>query len=174
MTDNFPACLAFTLQHEGGFSDRPADRGGATNMGITASTLASWYGHAVTTQQVETLPQAVAAQIYQSRYWQTVNAAALPPGLDLMVFDFGVNHGPESSVMRLQGLLGLQQDGIIGPQTLGAIKAHALNWIIATLGYSQQTFYNQLAQDDPEEAEFLAGWLARCSDRTKAAQAMVA
>ena len=42
MDDNFDACLAFTLKEEGGYSDNPADPGGATNMGITLATYRQW------------------------------------------------------------------------------------------------------------------------------------
>ena len=42
MDDNFDTCLAFTLQEEGGYSDNPADPGGATNMGITLATYRQW------------------------------------------------------------------------------------------------------------------------------------
>jgi hypothetical protein len=42
MDDNFDTCLAFTLKEEGGYSDNPADPGGATNMGITLATYRQW------------------------------------------------------------------------------------------------------------------------------------
>ena len=170
---NFPACLDFTLAHEGGFVDMREDRGGATNMGITADTLADWLGRAVAPQDVQGLTRETARAIYQTEYWQPVNGNALPPGLDLMVFDFAVNVGPQTSAKHLQGLFkGLRQDGIIGNLTLTAIRMHALDWIIATLGLSQQAYYNDIVQASPTQSVFLAGWLARCSDRTAAAKTM--
>ena len=36
--DNFAACLAQVLLSEGGWSDHPADPGGATMKGITLAT----------------------------------------------------------------------------------------------------------------------------------------
>ena len=42
--DNFAACLAELLVHEGGHVDHPKDPGGPTNMGITIATLADWRG----------------------------------------------------------------------------------------------------------------------------------
>ena len=41
----FDACLAVVLVQEGGYSDDPADPGGATNMGITRDTLARLAGN---------------------------------------------------------------------------------------------------------------------------------
>jgi lysozyme family protein len=34
--------------HKGGYVDHPADPGGATNLGITHTTLAAWWGRPVT------------------------------------------------------------------------------------------------------------------------------
>lgn len=172
---NFAPCLQFTLAHEGGFVDDPADRGGATNMGITQETLSNWLGRAVSMQEVQQLPRVIAAQIYAHEYWAPVAGDKLPAGLDLMVFDFGVNAGPGTSARRLQGLFqGLRQDGAIGPVTLKAVAAHDLAWIISALDYSQQAYYNALVTEDATQERFLAGWLARCSDRAKAARAMMA
>jgi lysozyme family protein len=40
-----------------------------------------------------------------------------------MVFDFGVNAGPRTSVKVLQRAVGVVDDGAIGPKTLAAVKA---------------------------------------------------
>ena len=45
----------------------------------------------------------------------------LPSGLNYAVFDFGVNSGPSRAAKYLQALVGVSQDGKIGPQTIGAV-----------------------------------------------------
>ena len=50
-----------------------------------------------------------------------MQCGALPAGLDLEVFDFGVNSGPAESVKTLQRLVGVTQDGSVGPITLAAV-----------------------------------------------------
>lgn len=42
MRDNFAACLAETLSHEGGWADDPRDAGGATMKGVTLATYRRW------------------------------------------------------------------------------------------------------------------------------------
>lgn len=117
----FAACLAEVLRHEGGYVDHPNDPGGATNLGITRATLSDWRGRPVTKSEVRALTVAEASAIYRARYWDPVRGDALPPGVDLAVFDFAVNSGPGRAARTLQQVLGVTQDGAIGPITLAAI-----------------------------------------------------
>ena len=165
---NFDACLAFTLAQEGGFANNSADPGGPTNMGITSTTLANWLGRPVSLTDVQGLTQATAAQIYRARYWSAVNGDSLPVGIDLMLFDWAVNAGPVSAVMRTQKLVHVQTDGIVGPQTLEAISSHDPRWLIALMGAARAAFYEGL-----NEPQFLPGWLNRNNACCSAALAML-
>src|SRR5260370_42178613 len=122
MADMFDACLAFTLRAEGGYVDDPADPGGATNMGITLATYREWSGDpASVPPRSRTEPTARA--IYRSLYRNPLRADALAIGLDLSVFDMGVNAGIWRSARLLQralGFTGEEVDGCIRPETLGA------------------------------------------------------
>ncbi len=166
---NFQACLDFTLEAEGGYVDNPQDPGGATNMGITQATYSAWLGRPVSVDEVRALPKIIAGQIYKANYWDAINGNELPAGVDLMVFDFGVNAGTATSAKRLQGFLNITQDGIIGPQTLDAVKNYEPALLIKWLGASQQTYYHQLGMP-----EFLDGWMARTKKRTTRALEMAA
>ena len=58
------------IAREGGYSDHPADRGGATHFGITqAVARANGYaGH------MKALPRAAAETIYRQLYWESPGA----------------------------------------------------------------------------------------------------
>lgn len=121
----FEICLAHVLRHEGGYVDHPADPGGATNMGITHKTLARWRQVSpwwdLPKQAVRDLDHGEAGQIYRALYWNACRAGNLPPGLDLAVFDFAVNSGPDRAIRSLQAALGVAVDGQVGPLTLAAV-----------------------------------------------------
>lgn len=115
----FDICVAITLKHEGGYANHPDDPGGATNMGITHRTLADWRGvKSVTRGDVRALTKAEAKAIYKAKYWDALRCSDLPVGLDLVVFDYGVNSGVRRSAKMLQRVLGVQVDGVIGPVTV--------------------------------------------------------
>lgn len=92
--NNFEACAAFTFKYEGGYVDHPRDPGGATNLGITIGTLRAWRKAPVTKADVRALTKHEAMQIYRANYWNAVGGDGLPHGVDLAVWDYGVNSGP--------------------------------------------------------------------------------
>lgn len=173
----FERCLDEVLRFEGGYADHPSDPGGATNMGITRKTLARW--RAVTPWwslakgEVQRLDRTEAAKIYRASYWDRVNGNKLPAGLDLALFDFAVNSGPDRAVKMLQGRLGVVADGQVGPLTLNAIKTQiALKGaagLIDALCDQRLDFLTRLATF----AVFGKGWTARVAAIRKAALAAV-
>lgn len=165
-SSRFQACLAEVLRHEGGYADHPADPGGATNMGITLATLSDWRGRPVTKQEVRDLTVAEAGEIYRARYWQPIRGDALPPGVDLAVFDFAVNSGPARAVKALQSVLGVAQDGIIGPATLAALaSAPGAVEVITDLCDARMRFLRSLST----WPTFGGGWTRRVAEVEAAA-----
>jgi lysozyme family protein len=166
--DGFATCLAFTLKAEGGFVDNPNDPGGATNMGITLATYRTWVGDpAAPVSAIQTLSQTVASAIYRGNYWNPLRADGLPAGVDLCVFDFGVNTGIWRSGRILQQALGFaadQIDGSIGPITLAAAGKADPATLVNSLADRQETFYRSLSTF----ADFGRGWL-NCTDARRAA-----
>ena len=122
MRETLPAALKLMFGHEGGYSNRSSDAGGPTKFGITHKTLAAHRGvKSVTAAQVKAMPLAEAEAIYRKSYWTQSGGDVLPVGLDYAAFDFGVNSGPSRAVKVLQGVVGVAQDGKIGPATLAAV-----------------------------------------------------
>jgi hypothetical protein len=168
--DNFDRCVAVTLAYEGGFCDDPTDAGGATNFGITKRTLEAYLGYAVSVDDVRAMSSSTAIAIYRANYWNQMRCGDLPMGVDLMVFDYGVNAGPATAIKALQGLVRVAQDGSIGPQTLGAVA-----------GATPMTLVNGLAQARlrdlrglPSFPQFGDGWTKRVTDVQQKAQQMAA
>lgn len=121
MSDRFPHCMTFVFGKEGGYVDDPDDRGGPTNMGITLATLRSWRRDpTLVAADVARMSRGEAQTIYREWFWEEPNFHLLPPGLDLLMFDFGVNSGPERATKFLQDSLGVEPDGKVGPITIEA------------------------------------------------------
>jgi lysozyme family protein len=91
------------------------------------------------------LTRDAAVSLYHDRYWLPCGAPSLPRGLDLLVFDAGVNMGPRVAVKLLQDILAVPADGIPGPRTLGA-ASHFANQreLRALYNDSRQRAYEQM------------------------------
>lgn len=176
MIYNFTASFGFMLTQEGGWSNNPADPGGPTMHGITLASFTSWrrrYGRPdPTAEDLRNISLFEEQQFYRINYWDTVKGDELPDGLDLSVFDFGVNAGPSRSIQLLQeacGLKGADIDGMIGPITIAAAERMSSFILIALLADKQEHYYRSL----PTFPTFGKGWLARTQRRRAAAMALV-
>jgi Glycosyl hydrolase 108/Predicted Peptidoglycan domain len=156
----FGSCMAVVLREEGGFVDNPADPGGATNMGITLRTLAAWRHAPTSVEDVRNLSVDEAERIYRAHYWNAMSCDSLPAGVDLMVFDFGVNAGPEEAIRTLQRAVGVTADGRMGPATLGAVARMNPADLTARLAEERLNFYRGLSTF----STFGAGWTRRVDE----------
>ena len=140
-------------------------------MGITLATYREWSDEPnLSDAQVKDMTLKTARAIYRSLYWNPLRADALPPGVDLSVFDMGVNTGIWCSAKLLQQALGFTGvDGSIGPDTLAAVDRLDARTLVNNLADRQVAYYRSLA-DFPT---FGTGWLNRTEARRDAAVAMI-
>jgi lysozyme family protein len=169
---NFNKCLSVILHHEGGFVNHPKDPGGATNLGVTKKVYEEWVGHPVTEQVMRKLTPQLVSSLYKVKYWNVLKCDDLPAGLDLCVFDFGVNAGTGRSARYLQRLVGAREDGAIGPKTLSLVKALVTlkggDNVVDEFQESRRVYYRKL----PTFSTFGRGWLRRVDEVEVAAKAM--
>lgn len=127
--DTFDKALAVVLREEGGYVNDPRDPGGITNLGVTKTTWEDWTGKPATEATMRALTPAKVGSLYAERYWNAVHCADMPAGLALCVFDMAVNAGPARAARYLQKLVGVAQDGSVGPKTIAAVRA-----VVASVG----------------------------------------
>ena len=114
---NFDEAFDRLLGHEGAYADDPRDPGGETMWGITRRVaLANGY-----TGPMREMTQAQAKAIYLAQYWNAAHIDSLPDELRFHVFDAAVNSGVRQSVRWVQRAVGAVDDGVVGPETLGAL-----------------------------------------------------
>lgn len=119
--ENFKTALSLVLVHEGGFSDHPADPGGATMKGVTQKVYDNYRTKkGEPPRPVKRITVAELEEIYRRQYWAALHADDMPSGLDYCLFDYAVNSGPGRAAKDLQRALGVNADGIIGMATLRA------------------------------------------------------
>jgi lysozyme family protein len=165
------------IEREGGYVNHPADRGGATNWGITEA-VARRQGYL---GNMRVLPRSEAAAIYQRIYWhkpQFDAVATRAPKLAAEMFDTGINMGTGTATGFLQRALNalnregadypdLKVDRAIGQATLAALDAFlkkrgkaAESVLLKAVEALQGAHYLNIAEARPSQEAFVYGWLA--------------
>jgi len=160
------------LSKEGGFVNHPADKGGATNFGITQATLSRYLERVVTVEDVRALDVQTARDIYELNYYRIPRIDKLPAAIQPFVFDCAVNHGPRRAIRFVQqvcnegGFGPLTVDGLMGPRTKAvadACQAAMGEWMLLALIEERRMFYLKIVESDESQRVFLRGWLARAN-----------
>ena len=98
---NFGNCVHKVLMSEGGYVNHPSDPGGMTNLGVTKKVYDEWTGKDNSEEVMRNLDHEDVKPIYEKNYWEKIKGDDLPQGLDLCIFDFGVNAGPSRAVKMI-------------------------------------------------------------------------
>ena len=166
MNAAFQRALAFVLKVEGGYSDHPADRGGATHKGILQREYDRYRRRKELPQQpVREIADAEVEEIYWREYWQAGRCERMPWPVNLAHFDACVNTGLRQAAKFLQRAVDAEDDGRIGPLTLRALE-EALRrdtplGVAERLVEQREPFYRALVERNSSQRVFLKGWLNR-------------
>lgn len=96
-------------------------------------------------------------------------AAGGARGVALMVFNMGMVAGVGRTARLLQRVVGVTEDGQVGPLTVSAVLSHTDHLdLIAKLATADETFFAQCKQ----AGRFMKGWDRRVEDAKKAATAL--
>ena len=171
----FTTALQHVLAMEGGWSNDPADPGGATNFGITIGDYARHKGVRLTPASAPGLiaelrvvsPDTV-RKIYRDDYWLKARCDLLPGAPAVMHFDAAVNHGVGRAARMLQEAARVPIDGAIGPITLAAVRDANPLALIARYADIRRTAYRRLSIF----SRFGRGWLRRVDATLAAAKSM--
>lgn len=157
MKENYAQALKQVLKYEGGKVDDPRDPGGRTAFGVTQNTYNAWRKKQnLPTVDVFTISQNEVAAIYRQEYWDRIRGDDLPAGVDFAVFDFAVNSGVSKAAKTLQSVVGVTQDGVIGPATIQAAK----DYVAMAVTNKRLAFMQSLSI----WSTFGKGWSARIAD----------
>ena len=147
--------IAGIVAREGGFVNDPQDKGGRTFEGISEkSNPDAWKNGQPSEAQVR--------QIYQQRY-------VSGPGFDnitdtqlrTQLVDYGVLSGPMIAIQKLQGILKIPLDGVLGPVTLSALATVHPEDVNNLLVAARVKMIGQIVVKNPTQLKFLNSWLDR-------------
>lgn len=165
--------IADIIAKEKGYVNHPADHGGPTNYGITRWSYAEYFNRNaadITIAEIKAVTTDLAERIYLKLYYLKPNIANLPELIQPIMLDMAVNHGRRGSVKILQKALVVNgytfaaPDGIIGEKTIAnsrlAVANQGKNFITSLID-CRINYYAEIIKEDPTQAVFRNGWIAR-------------
>ena len=150
------------IANEGGskVTNDPDDGGGRTQYGISErANPEAWADEQVTEKE--------AKEIYLRKYviWPGFNKLPVShQRLQAQLIDYGVHSGPQLAIQKLQAILGVKIDGVLGPVTLRAIERTDPILLNNRLVHTRVKMIGQVVSRNPSQLKYLNGFLSRALD----------
>jgi len=163
---DFDVAMDVVIMHEGGWEDRPGDRGGKTNYGVTLPFLREFRPEA-TLDDLKNLTRIGAEEVYKKLLWDRwaldmINDQSVATKL----LDSAVWQGwPWAwiTAQRCCSRLGrpLKCDGVLGPNTRWAINTVKPELFLQEFCTEQLNLIDEECERDPRQKPFVDGWAMR-------------
>ena len=164
---NFDEAFKITIGHEGGLTLHRADRGnwtsGKVGVGELKGTKYGISAMAYPKEDIKNLTLDRAKQLYKRDYWDKCRCDELPNSLKFHVFDVAVNSGVVRAIQTLQQAAGANDDGIIGPATLAAVRSKDQCELLLLFYSFRIAFYTSIGTF----GTFGKGWMNRVAANLK-------
>lgn len=158
----------FILKWEGGFVNDPIDRGGATNMGVTLNTWKS-VGYdkngdkKIDVKDLKLLSKEdVVKKVLKPYYWDKWRADEINnQSIANILVDWVYTSG-KYGITKVQAMLNLKPDGIVGNKTLSAINDYPnQRQLFQRIKNERLAFIDRIVKNNPSQRRFLKGWKNR-------------
>jgi lysozyme family protein len=143
------------MAKEGAPTNDSLDHGGATAFGISQKANPEAWKNGPPTE-------AEARAIFESKYLYGPKFKLIEDNkLQAQCIDYGFNSGSYVCIQKLQTILKVPVDGILGPQTLEALKGADVKDVNKQLVIARVNMLCKIVQKDPTQLKFIAGWCSR-------------
>jgi lysozyme family protein len=172
MADFNIAYEKFVKPFEGGYVNNPNDKGGETYAGIARKFNPKWKGWDFIDFKKRTKPGEVktnaffpdidylVVDFYKSLWNRHKLSEIKSQDVANIFFDFIVNSGTRA-IKKVQKLLKIKDDGIIGNQTINAINNENPAKLNNEIKKLRKNFYKNIVLRDPSQNVFAQGWKNR-------------
>lgn len=165
--------LPFILKWEGGFANDPADRGGATNKGVTIATWRSC-GYDkdgdgdIDVDDLRLLTNAdVMNRVLKPFYWDRWHADAIKSQKVANILVDWVWGSGKHGIVIPQRLLGVKDDGIVGNKTIAAVNMQDQDKFFNKVYNARVQFLKSIAASSVRQYERKVGRTATKAERLK-------
>lgn len=145
----------------------PGDAGGATKYGVILSEWKSkgWDKDGdkdIDVEDLKLITMNDASIIAKTHYWDKLKADNIKnQSVAEFLVDFAYNCGVGTAAKKVQEIIGVQADGVIGNISLNAINNANQQDLFDKLKAKRRNYYLAIVARKPLQVKFLKGWLRR-------------
>ena len=162
---DYKKLIPFILRWEGGFANDPADRGGATMKGITIGTFTTYRKSkrkpTPTVTDLKNISDQEWGDVFKSLFWDKWYADNIKSQSIANILVDWVWASGKYGITIPQRILGVAQDGVVGPKTLEALNARDADKLFAQLKQARINFVETIVKRNPSQKKFINGWKRR-------------
>lgn len=152
----FAQAIPGLLNREGGLVERADDPGGLTNFGISIRAHPE-----LSREDIINLTPAEASDLHRVESWDSIHLDLVrDEAVATSIFDFAVHSGARRAVLEAQNVVGVLDDGKLGPISLAAINGLDPRILVGHYFLARVLFWTALARRR-EYRPNLRGWLNR-------------
>lgn len=157
---------AFNRAKKTGWSNDPLDNGGATMIGVTIGTYRSYCRYKgkkiPTVTDLKNITYKEWRDIIHCMYWSKWKADLInDQKVANMIVDWVWVSGQGIGIKRVQKILGVTVDGIVGPKTIAAINMIDPNVLVKKVYDGRAAHFNAIVKAKPSQKKWLKGWMNR-------------
>jgi lysozyme family protein len=157
---------AFQRAKKTGFANDPQDKGGATMIGVTIGTFRTYCRYkgrgTASVQDLKNITYKEWRDVVHTLFWSKWKADLIEDqAVANMLVDWVWASGQGIGIKRVQKILGVTADGIVGPKTLAAVNAANPAELVKKVYDARVAHFNAIVRNNPSQKKWLKGWLNR-------------
>lgn len=157
---------AFVRAKKTGWANDPLDKGGATMIGVTIGTYRTYCKYkgrkTPSSTDLKNITYKEWRDIVHTMYWSKWKADLIEnQHVANMIVDWVWASGQGIGIKRVQKLLGVTADGIVGPKTLAAVNDTDPKELFTKVYNARAAHFNAIVKANPSQKKWLKGWMNR-------------
>jgi lysozyme family protein len=158
----------FERSRKAGWSDDPLDNGGATMLGITLATYATYRKNEGLSEPAKEMLRNISfgewKSVLKEYFWDRWLADDIKnQSVANLLVDWLWGSGVYG-IKYPQQILGVYDDGIVGSKTIAAINNAEQSALFADLWNRRKKHFEDIVKRNPSQAKWLKGWMNRLNE----------
>lgn len=146
---------------EGGFALVKDDKGGWTNRGVTLDTFRLYVNPNATVEDLGRMTDAQWRLVAKGKFWDKCGGDKIQNQSIAELFVDWCFHSGIGMIKRVQGIVGVKADGIVGPQTIAAINRQNAKRLHFMIKAARVEFLANAVRNTSSNLKFYDGWINR-------------